>query len=334
MVCQEQPPDKLPRRPPLVVVPLIVLLAAGSAPAQDRPPGSAQASESETDTGVPEESEDDATFTLNVNVDLVQLQILATDRRGAHVTTLVGEDFEISEDGVPQQIALFRQFDLPVSLGVVIDNSRSMTRKKERVDLAALSFVSHNNPDDEAFVIHFDDTARVAQKFTADAGPVRRALESRSPYGQTALYDAIELALKTIAAGRYDEKAVLVISDGADNASATAYETVLEAVRESTATLYAIGVFTGPAKTAEARGILEALAEAGGGRAFFPDTPDEVPALTQQIAEEIRDQYTLGYVPTNFQRDGTWRSVRVRVREEAGKDIQLSYRHGYFAPEE
>lgn len=334
MVCQEQPTGKLRRGPVLVplIVLLVVLLAAGSAPAQDRP-GPALAPESEADA-VPQESQDGETFTLNVNVDLVQLQVLATDGRGAHVTTLEAGDFEITEDGVPQKIALFRQFDLPVSLGVVIDNSRSMTRKKQRVDLAALSFVSHNNPDDEAFVVQFDDTARVSQKFTSDAEPVRRALESHSPYGQTALYDAIELALGTIEGGRYDEKAILVISDGADNASATAYETVLEAVRESAATLYTIGVFTGPAKTAEARGILETLAEAGGGRAFFPDTPDEVPALTRQIAGEIRDQYTLGYVPTNFRRDGSWRSLRVLVREGAGKDIGLSYRHGYYAPEE
>jgi Ca-activated chloride channel homolog len=312
------------RKPSIRIAAFLLVLLVGGTPAGVRG----------QDSQVAGTGDEATTFTLNVNVDLVQLQVLATDRFGTHVTTLGAEDFEITEDGVSQKIALFRQFDLPVSLGVVIDNSRSMTRKKERVDLAALSFVSHNNPDDEAFVIHFDDTARVAQTFTANPEPVRRALESRSPYGQTALYDAIELALETVAAGRYDEKAILVISDGADNASMASYETVLEAVRESAATLYAIGVFTGPAKTAEARDVLEALAEAGGGRAFFPDTPDEVPALTQQIAEEIRDQYTLGYVPTNFRRDGTWRSVRVLVREEAGKDIGLSYRHGYYAPEQ
>ena len=281
------------------------------------------------------EGADDPGFTLNVNVDLVELQVLAVDREGRHVSTLSEGDFVIYEDQVEQQISLFRRNDLPVSLGLVIDNSRSMTRKKDRVDVAALSFVNHNNPDDESFLIHFDDTARLVQGLTKDVGAIRRALATIQPYGQTALFDAVGMALETIEAGEHMHRAILVITDGADNASRSTFGDVLERVRQSDVTLYTIGVFRNPQEEAEARPVLEALAGAGGGRAFFPTDPVEVPALTLQIAQEIRDQYTLGYVPANFRHDGTWRGVRVQVRPEAGgRNIQLNYRHGYYAPEE
>jgi Ca-activated chloride channel family protein len=299
-----------------------VLLASG--------PSLAIAGPVQTTTG-----SDDTTFTLNVNVDLVELQVLALDGQGRHVTTLGQSDFLITEDGIEQRISLFRQNDLPVSLGLVIDNSRSMLRKKDRVDVAALSFISHNNPDDEAFLIHFDDTARLAHGFTQDPEPIRQTLGTIQPYGQTALYDAVALSLEAIEGGEYKQKAILVISDGADNASATSFERVLELVRESEATLYTIGVFRNRSVGEEARPMFEALAEAGGGRAFFPNDASEVSALTLQIAQEIRDQYTLGYVPSNFQHDGTWRSVRVWVRPELrARNIQLNYRHGYYAPQD
>jgi Ca-activated chloride channel family protein len=274
-------------------------------------------------------------FTLNVNVDLVELQVLATDRAGRHVTTLDAADFVVTEDEIPQRITLFRQDDLPVSLGLVIDNSRSMERKKDRVDAAALSFVGYNNAEDEAFLIHFDDAARLAEGFTRNPEPIRKTLGAIRPYGQTALFDAVSMALETIGLGEHAQKAILLISDGADNASTRDFGSVLEEVRQSGATLYAIGVFGNPSAGREAQPVLEALAEAGGGRAFFPETAEEVPALTLRIAREIRDQYTLGYVPTNPLHDGTWRSVRVDVRPEAGvPNIRLGYRHGYYAPED
>jgi Ca-activated chloride channel family protein len=276
-----------------------------------------------------------ASFTLSLDVDLVELQVLATDARGRHVTTLEAADFLVTEDQVAQNVSLFRKNDVPVSLGLVIDNSRSMERKKDRVDAAVLSFVEHNNPDDEAFLIHFDDTARLASPFTRDTAPIRHTLAGIRPYGQTALFDAIGLSLETIRAGEHEKKAILVISDGADNASEQDFETILEAVRQSGATVYAIGVFRNASAGAGTRPVLEALAEAGGGRAFFPATAQEVPALTRQIAQELRDQYTLGYIPSNFRRDGGWRSVRINVHPEAASGpLQLTYRHGYYAPDD
>ena len=272
-------------------------------------------------------------FTLNVNVDLVELSVTVLDRNERHVTGLEALSFEVFEDSVQQDISLFLHEDRPVSLGLVIDNSRSMERKKERVDAAALSFVRLSNPQDEAFLIHFDDTVRLEEDFTSDIGALEKTLSTISPYGQTSLFDALMMSLEKIKEGRYDEQAILLVSDGADNASVAVYEQVLENVRQSEAALYPIGVLNDSEAGLEARAALEALAEASGGRAFFPETANEIPLITEIIARELRELYTLGYVPTNSRRDGTWRSVRVYVPTPPETPrFEINYRHGYYAP--
>ena len=272
-------------------------------------------------------------FTLNVNVDLVELSVTVLDRNESHVTGLEALSFEVFEDSVQQDISLFLHEDRPVSLGLVIDNSRSMERKKERVDAAALSFVRLSNPQDEAFLIHFDDTVRLEEDFTSDIGALENTLSTISPYGQTSLFDALMMSLEKIKEGRYDERAILLVSDGADNASVAVYEQVLENVRQSEAALYPIGVLNDSEAGLEARAALEALAEASGGRAFFPETANEIPLITEIIARELRELYTLGYVPTNSRRDGTWRSVRVYVPTPPETPrFEINYRHGYYAP--
>ena len=273
-------------------------------------------------------------FTLNVNVDLVELSVTVLDESDRDVPGLEALNFEIFEDSIQQDISLFFHDDQPVSLGLVIDNSRSMERKKERVDLAAVSFVRLSNPQDEAFLVQFDDTVRLAQDFTSDIGVLEETLESISPYGQTSLFDAIMAALEKIKEGRYEQKAILLVSDGADNSSAAAFDEVLESVRQSDAAFYTIGVLNDSAEGQEARIALEALADASGGRAFFPQTVDEIPALTENIARELRALYTLGYIPTNSDRDGSWRSVRVYVSTpEESPSFKVNYRHGYYAPD-
>ena len=271
-------------------------------------------------------------FTLNVNVDLVELNVIVVDEAGHHVTSLVEEDFHILEDSVPQEMVLFRQDEMPVSLGIIIDNSRSMERRKARVDHATRSFISHNNPDDEAFLIHFDDTARLALDFTTDPKPVEQTLAAIQPYGQTALFDAVQLGIDTMERSQHDQKALLVVSDGADNASVESFEEVLRHVRESDVILYTIGVLRGARSDSKAREALQALADAGGGRAFFPSDDEAISSLTAQIALELRDLYMLGYFPTNSQRDGGWRSVRVEIQDAEDRRLKASYRHGYFAP--
>ena len=273
-------------------------------------------------------------FTLNVNVDLVELSVTVLDASDRHVTGLEAVNFEIFEDSVQQDVSLFLHEDRPVSLGLVIDNSRSMERKKARVDMAAVSFVRLSNPQDEAFLVHFDDTVRLAQEFTSDIGVLEETLESISPYGQTSMYDALMTALEKIKEGRYDEKAILLVSDGADNSSTAVFEQVLESVRQSEAAVYIIGVLNDSAAGQEARIALEALSDASGGRAFFPQTVDEIPSLTENIARELRELYTLGYIPTNAGRDGSWRSVRVYVpMPPESPRLKVNYRHGYYAPE-
>ena len=275
----------------------------------------------------------DPEFTLNVNVDLVELSVTVLDEGDRHVAGLEENNFEVFEDSIRQDVALFLHEDRPVSLGLVIDNSRSMERKKARVDTAALSFVRLSNPDDEAFLIHFDDTVRLAHDFTSEIAILEETLESISPYGQTALLDAIMMALEKIEEGRYDEKAILLVSDGADNVSTAVFDQVLERVRQSEAAVYPIGVLNDSAAGLEAREALQSLADVSGGRAFFPETANEIPALTELIARELRELYTLGYVPTNPSRDGTWRSVRVLVPTPPETPrFQINYRHGYYAP--
>ncbi len=272
-------------------------------------------------------------FTLNVNVDLVELSVTVLDENERHVTGLEALSFEVFEDSVQQDISLFLHEDRPVSLGLVIDNSRSMERKKERVDAAALSFVRLSNPQDEAFLIHFDDTVRLEEDFTSDIEVLEQILGTISPYGQTSLFDALMMSLEKIKEGRYDEQAILLVSDGADNASVAVYEQVLENVRQSEAAVYPIGVLNDSQAGLEARSALEALAEASGGRAFFPETANEIPQITEIIARELRELYTLGYVPTNSRRDGTWRSVRVYVPTPPETPrFEINYRHGYYAP--
>jgi len=272
-------------------------------------------------------------FTLNVDVDLVELNVTVLDDRERHITTLTPDDFAIFEDTIPQDLTLFRQDDRPVSLGLVIDNSRSMERKKERVDEAARSFIHHSNPSDEAFFVYFDDTARLAEDFTAEVARIESRLESIKPYGQTALFDALMMSLEKIETGRYEQKAILVVSDGADNASRAAVEEVFDRVKASDVTLYLIGILRESDDSAEARQVLESLADLSGGRAYFPDTPDEIPGMTERIARELRELYTVGYVPTNLTRDGAWRSVRVEIRPPFDRfRWKLNYRHGYYAP--
>ncbi len=275
----------------------------------------------------------DPDFTLNVNVDLVELQVTVLDEGDRNVPNLTELDFRIFEDRIEQQIQLFRHDDRPVSLGLIIDNSRSMERRKDRVDAAAVSFVRLSNPQDEAFLLHFDDTVRLANDFTADISLLEDTLASISPYGQTALYDAIIQGLDKMAEGMYDQKAILLVTDGADNASVAGFAEVLGRVRSSDVPVYPIGILNNSVTGRRARAALSEIADLSGGRAFFPQGVDEIPALTERIARELRELYTLGYAPSNARRDGTWRSVRIQVRTPPETPrYKTNYRHGYYAP--
>ena len=281
---------------------------------------------------------------LRVESTLVQVPVSVRDKSGRPVNDLTQDQFTIVEDKVPQQITLFKHEDAPMSIGLVIDNSGSMRNKRERVNSAALTFVRESNPDDETFIVNFDDSAYIGQDFTGSIGDLMDALDSFNSRGETALYDAIYLSVdKATKQGRRESKALLLVSDGVDNRSKYKYEDVLKKLKESRVTMYAIGLSeeneprgffkTAPAKKAQE--TLVTLAEASGGVAYFPKSLDEVEVLCKQIAHDFRNRYTLGYSSTNTKPDGTWREVKVTITPAkviAAKLETPRHKPGYFAP--
>jgi len=274
-------------------------------------------------------------FLVGQNVSSLRTTLVSVqDRDGKPVTNLVRDSFQIFEDKVPQQITLFQQEDMPLSLGLVIDSSGSMRSKRARVNSAALAFVQESNPEDQTFIVNFNDTAKVGQDFTGSIGDLVDALEKLDTRGETALYDAIILSTdKIVKSGRNETKVLLVISDGEDTSSKARYESVLKQLKESWVTLYAIGLVDEregiPRKAREA---LQELTAVTGGAAYFPRSLDEVEELCKRIARDLRNRYRIGYKPTNNKIDGSWRGVTVVVAQPRSS-ARLNWRNrpGYYA---
>jgi Ca-activated chloride channel family protein len=281
----------------------------------------------------------DSDYTLKVDVDLRLLHVSVFDEKDHLIKGLKKEDFAVYEDKVQQEISLFREEDIPVSLGLVIDNSGSMRTKRERVNKAAQTFVKTCNPQDEIFLINFNDQVYIDQDFTKNLDDLTDALDTLDSRGGTAVHDAIYLSLEHIREGKEDKKAILLISDGEDRDSRYKFDTVLEFARESHAGIFVIGLFDkeGERSRAQKKAAknLKDLAEETGGKYFFPESVDEVEALCRQVAHEIRNQYTLGYKPTNARRDGTWRAVSVKMNtNKNAKKLVARAKRGYYAPAE
>jgi Ca-activated chloride channel family protein len=275
----------------------------------------------------------DEVFKLNVNVDLVELHVSVFDEKDRTVSGLKQEHFRVIENRVEQPIALFKQEDIPVSLGLVIDNSRSIQPRKERLDAGAVAFVRRGNVEDETFIVHFDNEARVSQGFTGSIEALEQTLAATKPFGQTAIYDALSLALKYMERANHQKKAILLITDGLDNVSLTTLEETIEGVRRSKVAVYTMGLLSSTGGVEAERSLID-IAEASGGRAYFPESVEEARIMMERIASDLRQQYTLGYFPTNPNRDGAWRSVRVEVIPPLGFPPKLTtdYRHGYYGP--
>ncbi len=281
---------------------------------------------------LPLSAQQDAVFKLNVNVDLVELHVSVVDEKDRTVGGLQKENFRILEDQVSQPIEVFKHEDIPVSLGLVIDNSRSIEPRKQRLDAAALAFVRKSNPDDESFIVHFDFDARLAQDFTRDEAQLEQVLASVKPFGQTALYDALFLALDQMEKAQHTKKALLLITDGLDNSSKHTLAEALEKTKHTRVAVYPVGLLSaGEGEKAEQD--LIKIAEASGGKAYFPENVDEARSMMERIARDLREQYTLAYRGTS-DRDGKWRSVRVEVTTPPGfPKVTANYRHGYYAPD-
>ena len=273
-------------------------------------------------------------YTIQRSVDLVVLHVSVTDEHGQFVPGLKEENFHVFEDDSEQKIAVLRQEDTPVSVGLLIDNSGSMFDKREKVNAAALTFVKTSNPEDEVFVAHFNDRYYFDRDFTHDAGELKKALEQADPSSSTALYDATTTSLERLKSGYLDKKVLLIVSDGEDNSSHYSLDAALHEAQKSSALIYAVGLLREekPESAERDRQALLALTQATGGSALFPENLEDVESTCTQIARDIRHQYTLAYYPTNSRKDGSFRTVRVRIVPPPGSGtISARTRTGYYA---
>src|SRR5215471_14500048 len=242
-------------------------------------------------------AQEPATFKLAVNVDLVELHVSVVDEKDRTVSGLQKENFHVIEDRIDQPIAVFKHEDIPVSLGLVVDNSRSIEPRKQRLDAAALSFVQKSNPEDETFIVHFDFDAKLSQDFTGDEKALEKALSGMKPYGQTALYDALIMAIDEMEQAKYPKKAILLITDGLDNVSKHTLDEVLERLKHSQVAVYPVGLLSA-SEGEKAEQDLIKIADASGGKAYFPENPDEARAMMERVARDLREQYTIAYEPS------------------------------------
>jgi len=274
---------------------------------------------------------------LKIDVDLVALHAAVLDKRGVFVDGLPPDAFKVFEDKVLQKLAVAKQEDVPVSMGLVIDNSGSMFSKRAKVNAAALTFVKTSNPDDEAFVVNFNDDYYLDTEhdFTSNIAEMKEALERIDARGSTALYDAIIGSLDHLKKAHRDKRVLLVITDGMDNASRHTLTETINEVQHSDAVIYTVGLFGKEDKGAterKARKALQDLADATGGLAYFPEAVEDTEAICTEIAHDIRNQYTLAYYPTHFERDGTFRTVQVAVTNpHGGGKLTVRTRTGYYA---
>jgi len=284
-------------------------------------------------------------YTINVDVNLVVLHATVLDKRGRIINVLKADDFKVYEDGIQQKLSVFSHADIPVTMGIVIDDSGSMREKRAAVNTSALTFVKTSNPQDQVFVVNFNDVYYLDTPgdFASNIEDLKAALDKIDSRGGTALYDAVYASLDHLKLGNRDKKVVLVITDGEDNASRYTFEELLRYAQKSNAVIYTIGLLGneepgglfkmhggGPKRAAK---ILEKLAEDTGGQAYFPKSLDEVEPTCSQIAHDIRNQYTLAYYPTNAKHDGTFRNVRVDAFAPGAKTkLVVRTRPGYYAP--
>jgi Ca-activated chloride channel family protein len=277
-------------------------------------------------------SDDD--FKLSVSVDLVALQATVQNSKGAYVSDLREQDFEVYEEGVRQSIRVFRHEDVPVTVGLVIDHSGSMRPKLSHVTTAARTFVQSSNPKDQMFVVNFNEKVTlglpIAIPFSDRPNELADAISRTPALGMTALYDAIALAEERLHAGKRDRKVLIVISDGGDNASAHKLAEVVKSLEQSSALVYTIGIFD-DADEDKNPGVLRRLGRTTGGEAFFPRQLDEVVEICERIARDIRQQYTIGYVSSRPAKPDTWRAIRVVARAAGKGKLSVRTRSGYMA---
>ncbi len=281
-------------------------------------------------------SNDNGVFVFKTQVEEVVLHATVVDDKMHLITDLDRSAFTVFENNVPQTITSFHREDVPVAMGIVIDNSGSMREKRDKVNKAAINLVRASNPDDQIFVVNFNDEYYLDQDFTGDIKKLSNALEKVEARGGTALYDALVASwddyLKKNT--KLQKRVLFVVTDGEDNASTDTLEQVVHDLQqEGGPTVYAIGLL-GEEKARRARRALETIAERTGGIAFFPKTLDEVDEISRTVAHDIRNQYTIGYKPKTPKSAGGYRTIHVDARAKGYKKLTVRTRAGYYPGQE
>jgi Ca-activated chloride channel homolog len=274
---------------------------------------------------------------LHAETDIALVNVSVTDPYGRLVTGLEQENFRVFEDNVEQEIVRFSSEDVPISIGVIFDMSASMTDKIDKSRLAAVQFFRTANPQDEFLLVNFNDRAQLANTFTGSVEELQSHLMFTAAKGQTALLDGIYLGLSEMKGARNAKKALLIISDGGDNHSRYSEEDIRKYAKEADVQIYAIGLFEpGGGPTPEERNGPELLAELTlltGGRAFMVKTLNDLPDIATKISMELRNQYVVGYRPSDRAHDGKWRKIKIKLRPPKGLPPLTVYaKNGYYAP--
>ena len=309
-------------RTPIVLAMLLLVSLAGEAEPQALPAS---------------EGQDPGPYRISVNVGLVVVHPTVRDRKGRSVSDLREPNFEVYEDGVRQTIRLFRHEDIPVTVGLVIDHSGSMRVKLPDVIAAARTFVQTSNPEDRMLVVNFNEKATLglpeSMTFTNRSEDLEHAILRTPATGMTALYDAVVKGLERVQASSQDKRALIVISDGADNASKHNLGQLVKMAEQSSTLIYAVGIFDEDDPDGNP-GVLRRLAGVTGGEAYFPSLKDPVIAVCERIARDIRNQYTIGYFSSNAAQTGVYRAIRVVAGGTADGKLQVRARSGYIAGSE
>ena len=272
--------------------------------------------------------------TFSVQTEMVVLPVTVTDTKGQSVAGLTADHFRVYDEGRLQPIVLFRGGDVPVTVGLIVDQSQSMRSKLAATNAAIAAFAQSGREDDELFVVGFNDRAELSplpggKPFTSDAAELAAALNAATPGGTTALYDAVAIGLRHLPAGRSERKALIVVTDGGDNSSHLKYGQVRDLARASQAVIYGIGL-TGAQLQEENPNNLKRLCQDSGGIARFPAATEDVGVVMMEIARDLRAQYTIGFAPAAAPRIGTaFHKVKVSVVSTSGVTLRVRTREGY-----
>ncbi len=314
----------------------LCLAALGQAPeAQDakkapsEPASASQSSQTESS----QDSSQSGVYVFRKDVDEVLLHATVVDDKQHIITNLDRNAFTVFEDGKPQQIISFHHVDIPVAMGIVIDNSGSMREKRAKVNQAALNLVRSSNPKDEVFIVNFNDEQYLDQDFTHDLLKLKEALEKIDARGGTALYDAVVASADHLKQNaRLEKKVIFLVTDGEDNASSETLEQAIKRLQlEGGPSVYAIGLLGDEDHPRRAKKALQIIADRTGGIAFFPKTLDEVDEISRTIANDIRNQYAIGYKPSSPKKSGEFRQIRVEAKAKGHGKLSVRTKSGYYA---